>query len=275
MPVTPGEPAPDPGRHLDYRQGGRSAVIAGALAALAAIVGATALAVSLHDHHHDDPAGQGVSRPTASPTPTPSATASPTKRASHKPRPERSSAPPSPTPVITATSFPVMGHTVESTKGLPSKAGWLADVAATLEQSHAADYLRQRAASGQSHLAINLDIDNTVNESHYSGIGAIPPMAELISLAHDLGYAVLFNTGRSEKLHNSTVALLNRDGFPVDGLCMRQPGEGLVHSKQRCRARYRSQGWTLVENIGNHPTDLTGSGYELGIMLPNYGMRLS
>lgn len=176
--------------------------------------------------------------------------------------------------MITATSFPVFGHTVESSDTLPGKDAWLADVAATLDQSRASAYLLQRARSGHGRLAINLDIDNTVNESHYGG-SAIPSMYDLVQQAHRLGYGILFNTGREDRIRTRTLALLHRDGLPVDGLCMRRSGEGLVHGKQRCRDEYARAGWTLVENIGNNPTDLAGDGYELGIMLPNYGGRLS
>ena len=90
-----------------------------------------------------------------------------------------------------------------------------------------------------------------------------------------LGYGILYNTGREDRIRRRTLALLHRDGLPVDGLCMRRSGENLVHSKQRCRDEYARSGWTLVENIGNNPTDLAGDGYELGIMLPNYGGRLA
>ena len=164
---------------------------------------------------------------------------------------------------------------MESSNTLPGKDAWLADVAATLDRSHAREYLLQRARSGGGRLAINLDIDNTVNETHYSGSGAIPSMGDLIEQAHRLGYGILYNTGREDRIRRRTLALLHRDGLPVDGLCMRRSGENLVHSKQRCRDEYARSGWTLVENIGNNPTDLAGDGYELGIMLPNYGGRLA
>jgi len=160
-----------------------------------------------------------------------------------------------------------------ATTGVPSKQQWLRDVHTAMTKSGARAYLLRRAASGQKRLALNLDIDNTVNETHFRG-RAIPEMLAFTRLAHRHGVAVLFNTGRRTRLRTATLALLRRDGFRVDGLCMRRAGEGLVHSKKRCRRQYAAQGWRLIENIGNNPTDLRGHGYERGVLLPNYGGRL-
>ncbi len=144
------------------------------------------------------------------------------------------------------------------------------DVGASLTNAGARDYLAQRARSGEKRLAINLDIDNTVHETYFNG-GVIPPMYDLLRYAHELGYAILFNTGRMEGNRAATLSLLRNDGLPVDGLCMRRSGEKLTSSKQRCRAEYARAGWTLVENIGNMSTDFAGTGYELGVVLPRYG----
>ena len=219
---------------------------------------------------------RATAEPGATPSTHPSASSSPNPSVRpHHPRDQHSTPTPTPSPTPSPTTFPIFGRTVESSTTLPSKGVWLADVVATLERSRASQYLLQRARSGDGRLAINLDIDNTVNETHYSGSGAIASMADLIDEAHRLGYGILYNTGREERIRRRTLALLHRDGLPVDGLCMRRSGEGLVHSKQRCRDEYARAGWTLIENIGNNPTDLAGDGYELGIMLPNYGRRLA
>lgn len=269
----------DPRAHLDYRSGWRPAVVAGIVAVLAVAVGGIALANSLRGH--DDPtptpspqaAGHSDS---ASPSPLPSRTTRP----SRSPRPSATTSArrsPSATTSTAATdwptSYPFFAKTVSSSRALPSREAWLRDVAATLAKSRVRDYLHYRASGGGDKLAINLDIDNTVNQTRFRG-AAVPPMASLIAEAHRLGYGILFNTGRDEKIRGNTLALLRHDGYPVDGLCMRRSGEPIAHSKQRCRDEYARRGWTLVANIGNTPPDMAGDGFEMGVPLPNYRMAL-
>jgi hypothetical protein len=156
---------------------------------------------------------------------------------------------------------------------IPSKKRWLRDVHKALHKAHARHYASVRAQSGEAKLAINFDIDNTVIASHFGG-GAIPEMLRFTRFAHRLGYAILFNTGRNESARAKTLAELRRNHFRVDGLCMRQTGERLVPSKKRCRREYIQQGFTLVENVGNSPSDMQGRGYERRVRLPNYGGRI-
>ena len=181
----------------------------------------------------------------------------------------------------TAEASSSAAHTTVSRDGaaratgrVPSKKRWLRDVHRALHKAHARHYLSVRAESGESGLAINFDIDNTVLATRFGG-GAIPEMLRFTRFAHRLGYAILFNTGRSEEQRAKTLAQLRRNHFRVDGLCMRQAGEKLVPSKKRCRREYAQQGWTLVENVGNNPSDMQGHGYERRVRLPNYGGRLA
>jgi hypothetical protein len=46
------------------------------------------------------------------------------------------------------------------------------------------------------------------------------------------------------------------------------------HSKQRCRASFRADGFRIVANVGNRSTDFVGGGYERAFKLPDYGGRL-
>ena len=59
----------------------------------------------------------------------------------------------------------------------------------------------------------------------------------------------------------------------------RVPDEDVTESKPRCRALFREQGFTLIANIGNNPTDFRagpdGIDYEKAYRLPNYNGRLS
>jgi hypothetical protein len=281
VPTNPEDPERPPGRHLDVRRtwrrdalgtpgGRRSAVIAViAIVAAAVVAGGLVVVGVLRDRATTTgkaPVGMAdritpSATATRTPTPTTAASATGTTRPTTTPSAQHSTA--------TKPRHALVGP-VESSARLPSKDQWLRDVAATLDKAEARDYLTERAGSGEKKLAINLDIDNTVHETYYNG-GVIPAMHDLLQYAHSLGYGILFNTGRMDGNRAATLALLQRDGLPVDGLCMRRRGEKLAASKQRCREEYAQDGWALVENIGNMPTDFTGTGYELGVMLPRYG----
>jgi hypothetical protein len=81
---------------------------------------------------------------------------------------------------------------------------------------------------------------------------------------------------RGEKERDLTLAELRAAGYPIDGLCMRGPGDtGPAVVKQRCRQEFTKAGYTITANIGNRPTDLEGGNYEEGFKLPDYGGSLS
>jgi predicted secreted acid phosphatase len=153
-------------------------------------------------------------------------------------------------------------------RGVPTKDQWLADLHRAMVGAR--KYVKARVASGDSQLAINFDIDNTVLETYYGG-GAIPQMLKFTQFAQRHGVGVLFNTGRVASMHDATLAQLTANDYVVDGLCLRNPGETLPEGKQRCRQQYVDAGWTIIENIGNRPTDLVGDNYEKAFKLPDYG----
>lgn len=159
-------------------------------------------------------------------------------------------------------------------RGVPSRDQWLKDVHQAMRGSGA--YLRERAESGETGLAINFDIDNSSIASYYDGhdAGAIPRIRKLAAVAGKLGVALVFNTGRSNAQRTRTANQLAAAGYDVAALCMRRKGEAIPHSKQRCRDRFIAQGYTLVANVGNNRTDFTGDGYEKRYRLPNYGGEL-
>jgi hypothetical protein len=157
---------------------------------------------------------------------------------------------------------------------VPSRDQWLADVKTAMAGSRA--YVRQRVAdrADGERLAVNFDIDNTVLATYYDGGGPIPSQLKFTRFLHRQGVGVLFNTGRVASMRRSTLAQLKRNGFPVDGLCLRGRGKTLVYGKQRCRDGFAAAGWTLIANVGNNDTDFTGDGYERSFVLPNYGGQL-
>lgn len=158
---------------------------------------------------------------------------------------------------------------------VPSERVWKADVRKAMAGS--LDYLEQRAARAAKGemLAINLDIDNTMLATRYAPGRAVFPVLQFARKARSLGMAVFVNTARLEEKRASTLAEFDAAGYRIDGLCMRDLGEGKVKSKTECRASFREQGYTLVANVGNNVTDFTGGGFEKAYRLPNYNKQLT
>jgi len=162
-----------------------------------------------------------------------------------------------------------------ATAALPSKETWVGDVASAMDGSHR--QLDRRIEKGGSRLAVNFDIDNTTLASHYEPGAPVSRVLRFATYARNHGVSLLFNTarlrgdGRMQKAKNQ----LERAGYDVAGICMRRKGEGLVHSKTRCRRTFVDQGYTLVANVGNRATDFEGGYYERAYRLPNYDNQLT
>ena len=154
----------------------------------------------------------------------------------------------------------------------PSKEQWLADTRQAMDGSRS--YVGRRVERGGHRLAINLDIDNTALATYYAEGTAVPVVLRFAKYARGQGVTLLFNTGR-ERGHLAGVARsLRRVGYDVREICGRKPGERLTHSKQRCRRHFVAEGYTLIANVGNRPTDFAGGGYERAFRLPSYGGAL-
>jgi predicted secreted acid phosphatase len=173
--------------------------------------------------------------------------------------------------VEASASAPVVDGNPTAHRQVPTRAQWLADVKGAMQESR--PYVRQRVAAQTTDetLAVNFDIDNTVIATFYDGGGAIPKMHKFARLLDKLGVALVFNSGRLANQQQRTVNQLTRAGFSVAGVCLRNKGETLPVGKQRCRDRFIAEGYTLIANVGNNPTDFEGDGYERAFMLPNYG----
>lgn len=165
------------------------------------------------------------------------------------------------------------------TEKLPTYQQWQADV--TKVMAPATDWLRDRAGQSDSklggdRLAIVLDIDNTSLETEYHRGHPDKPVLTVAQWAHDHGYAILFATGRKVSGYDETLGELTDAGYDVDGLCMKTSEDGSNSAtKQRCRAEYTSDGYTITANIGNRPTDFEGGDYEKRFQLPDYDGQLS
>ena len=166
---------------------------------------------------------------------------------------------------------------------MPTKKKWQADVKAAMTRSLV--YLRNRVQQEEDNggdpelLAINLDIDNTSMATYYDRGRAVRATLLFAQEADRLGVQVFFNTGRTRRLRTKTIRELKAVGYELNRLCHREPAEDVTESKPRCRALFREQGFTLIANIGNNPTDFRagpdGVDYEKAYRLPNYNGRLS
>ncbi|WP_431046904.1 HAD family acid phosphatase [Streptomyces sp. P1-3] len=161
-----------------------------------------------------------------------------------------------------------------SATALPSKAQWLADVQAAV--APARDYLDQRLPAEGEKTAIVLDIDNTSLATDYDEGEPIEATLDLARFARDNGADVWFVTNRRESGREATLGQLDHAGFPVDGLCMRQPGDdsSKEEMKTNCRISIEDEGYTIVANVGNRSTDLMGGHSERTFKLPDYDGEL-
>ncbi len=102
---------------------------------------------------------------------------------------------------------------------------------------------------------------------------AIPQTLDLYRYARGHEVAVLFLTGRRERLRRATVANLHAAGY-TGRLRVRmrpdreRPG---THDgfKARERRRLERRGFTIVANVGDQRSDLSGGGAERNFKLPN------
>ncbi|MEV4739616.1 HAD family acid phosphatase [Streptomyces sp. NPDC049555] len=158
---------------------------------------------------------------------------------------------------------------------------WQRDVQAVVDR--AKPYITERTAHPDgTRPAIVLDIDNSSLETdfHWAAVPtpAIRPVLELTRYAHERGVAVFFVTARPGILDGYTEWNLRTVGYPVDGLYVRHLPD-LFHDvstyKTAKRAAIEAQGYTVVANIGNHDTDLSGGHAERTFKLPDYDGKLS
>lgn len=157
---------------------------------------------------------------------------------------------------------------------LPSEKQWLKDVDNAMAGS--GRYLDRTIDGKHKRFAINLDIDNSSLATHYEPGTAIARVLAFVEHADRHGVAILFNTARIGDPLTQARSDLENAGFPVTKVCGRRPGERVAHGKQRCRRHFIAQGFRIIANVGNRPTDFSGAkNYGRAFKLPNYRYRLS
>jgi len=184
--------------------------------------------------------------------------------------------------------------------------GYDRDVRNVIEQAEA--YVKQRAKSANKP-AIVLDVDETAlsnwtritaNNFAYFPAGpcdqlpkgpcgelaweksgqdtAIGPTLELFQAARALNVAVFFITGRDEVARKATEQNLNRVGFTGwVRLTMRPAGtatRSAADYKAPARKEIEDQGYTIIANVGDQPSDLQGGHSERAFLLPDPFYRI-
>ncbi|MBD0422479.1 hydrolase [Streptomyces sp. TRM S81-3] len=160
-------------------------------------------------------------------------------------------------------------------------ATWQKDCQAVMDQ--ALPYLKERIAGvapGEKQ-AIVLDIDNTSLETDFGFSFPQPanrPVLEVARYAQEHGVALFFVTARPGIIHAPTAYNLDHAGYESSGLYVRgffDLFRNVAEYKTAQRADIESRGYTIIANIGNSATDLSGGHAEKTFKLPDYDGQLS
>ncbi|MCX4764050.1 hydrolase [Streptomyces sp. NBC_01275] len=160
-------------------------------------------------------------------------------------------------------------------------ATWQADCQTVMNQ--ALPELKQRIAAvkpGEKQ-AIVFDIDNTTLETDFGFSYPQPankPVLEVAKYAQEHGVSLFFVTARPGIISGVTDYNLKYVGYQVSGLYVRgflDLFKDVAAYKTAQRVDIESKGYTIIANIGNSATDLSGGHAEKTYKLPDYDGQLS
>ncbi|MEU6348319.1 HAD family acid phosphatase [Streptomyces sp. NPDC047072] len=160
-------------------------------------------------------------------------------------------------------------------------ATWQSDCQAVMDQ--ALPYLKQRIAAVKSgeKQAIVFDIDNTTLETDFGFSYPSPankPVLNVAKYAQEHGVALFFVTARPDIIASFTDYNLTYVGYQVSGLYVRNfidLFKDVAAYKTAQRVDIENKGYTIIANIGNSTTDLSGGHAEKTYKLPDYDGQLS
>ncbi|MET8897912.1 HAD family acid phosphatase [Streptomyces albogriseolus] len=158
---------------------------------------------------------------------------------------------------------------------------WQRDCRAVMDQ--ALPYVKQRIADARpgEKQAIVLDIDNTALETDFGFSFPQPankPVLEVARYAEEHGVDLFFVTARPGIIHAPTGWNLDHAGYESSGLYVRgflDLFRNVAEYKTAQRVDIERKGYTIIANIGNSATDLSGGHAERTFKLPDYDGRLS
>lgn len=185
---------------------------------------------------------------------------------------------PAPAPAATTTAVTTANATPS---GKVDHATWQRDCQAVMDQ--ALPYLKERIAHGApgEKQAVVFDVDNTTLETDFGFTWPQPanrPVLEVARYAQEHGVALFFVTARPGIVKAPTRYNLEHDGYRVDGLAVRglfDLFKNVADYKTAQRAGIEADGYTIIANIGNSATDLSGGHAEKTFKLPDYDGQLS
>ncbi|MGC0401506.1 putative secreted acid phosphatase [Streptomyces sp. SAI-126] len=160
-------------------------------------------------------------------------------------------------------------------------ATWQTDCQAVMDQ--ALPYLKARiAAAGPAEKqAIVFDIDNTTLETDFGFSYPSPankPVLAVAKYAQEHGVSLFFVTARPDIIASVTDYNLKHVGYQVNGLYVRNfidLFKDVAAYKTAKRVDIEDKGYTIIANIGNSTTDLSGGHAEKTFKLPDYNGQLS
>ncbi len=144
-------------------------------------------------------------------------------------------------------------------------------------------YVQQRIADARpgEKQAIVLDIDNTALETDFGFSFPQPanePVLEVARYAEERGVDLFFVTARPGIIEAPTEWNLDHAGYESSGLYVRgflDLFRNVAEYKTAQRADIERKGYTIIANIGNSSTDLSGGHAERTFKLPDYDGQLS
>jgi predicted secreted acid phosphatase len=160
-------------------------------------------------------------------------------------------------------------------------ATWQQDCQTVMGQ--ALPYLKDRiddAKPGEKQ-AIVFDIDNTTLETDFGFSYPQPankPVLNVAKYAQEHGVSLFFVTARPGIIAAPTEFNLEYDGYDVSGLYVRgffDLFKDVATYKTAQRVAIENKGYTIIANIGNSATDLSGGHAEKTFKLPDYDGQLS
>lgn len=171
--------------------------------------------------------------------------------------------------------------TASSSTAKVDYATWQKDCQAVMDQ--ALPYLKERIADAEpgEKQAIVFDIDNTTLETDFGFSYPQPankPVLNVAKYAQEHGVSLFFVTARPGIIYLPTEYNLEYDGYDVSGLYVRglfDLFKDVAAYKTAQRVDIENKGYTIIANIGNSPTDLSGGHAEKTFKLPDYEGQLS
>ncbi|MER5548342.1 HAD family acid phosphatase [Streptomyces sp. NPDC001127] len=184
-------------------------------------------------------------------------------------------------PAQAATASGTAAATVTASSTKVDYATWQKDCQTVMDQ--ALPYLKQRiAAAGPGEKqAIVFDIDNTTLETDFGFSYPQPankPVLNVAKYAQEHGVSLFFVTARPGIIYLPTEYNLEHDGYDVSGLYVRNLFDlfkDVAAYKTAQRVDIENRGYTIIANIGNSATDLSGGHAEKTFKLPDYNGQLS